>query len=55
MTRNIRLDGTPKASGRLKTCSKCHQEREPDGGAEMGPERWYCAECWRLFNSRRFK
>ncbi len=33
---------------RFKICAKCKQNRPPEGGIEMGPERWYCAGCWTL-------
>lgn len=36
-----------------KTCSKCEESRIPEGGIEMGPGRWVCAECWAKRASRR--
>jgi len=31
---------------RFKLCSKCNQEKPPEGGIEMSATRWICAACW---------
>lgn len=36
-----------------KQCSKCDEERVPEGGIEMGPGRWICAVCWARRTSRK--
>lgn len=53
MTRHIKLPGSTKASEALRTCSKCKNEREPSGGVSLNPNKWYCSNCWQVFNARR--
>lgn len=46
----------PKSSRnmhRFKVCSKCSQEKPPEGGIEMSATRWICAACWTHRATRR--
>ena len=53
---SLRLNGTAnRPVHQLKTCSKCEQERVPEGGIETGPGRWVCAICWTRKASARRK
>lgn len=38
-----------------KTCSKCEQQRIPEGGIELSPGKWICAACWAKRASRKYK
>ena len=31
---------------RFKFCDKCETQKPPEGGMDMGRERWICAVCW---------
>lgn len=42
-----------KAVAPLRECSKCKEERVPEGGVAMGGGKWYCASCYRKFFFRR--
>jgi hypothetical protein len=33
----------------MKLCTDCKRDRLPDGGVQMSPTRWICAQCWRKF------
>lgn len=35
-----------QAAHLFKMCSKCKQERPPEGGIQMSPTKWICAPCW---------
>lgn len=38
----------------LRKCDKCNEQRAPEGGIQMSPTRWYCADCWgRIASLRR--
>jgi hypothetical protein len=52
-TRHV-LPGNPvkQPAHRFKTCAKCKENKPPEGGIEMGPERWYCGACWTLRATR---
>jgi len=40
---------TPKQPvHQFKHCSKCNESRAPEGGIDLGPGKWYCANCWAL-------
>lgn len=30
----------------LKRCSRCDEDRVPEGGIDMSPTKWVCAACW---------
>ncbi len=30
----------------LKHCDKCETKKPPEGGIQMKPGRWLCANCW---------
>ena len=53
MTRHIKLPGSTKSGGTLRVCDKCKHEREPSGGVALNPTKWYCSNCWQVFNARR--
>lgn len=43
----IGLSGSHPVNTRpLRMCDKCQRERLPEGGIQMNPTRWICAECW---------
>jgi len=50
---DIVLPGSAKSTYALKACSKCGQDKRPEGGAQMRPGRWLCALCWRGFTLRK--
>lgn len=50
---DIVLPGSAKSTMALRPCSKCHTPKRPEGGAELGRQRWVCATCWRAFNARK--
>lgn len=50
---DITLPGSPKSTMALRGCTKCKTDKRPEGGAELGPGRWYCATCWRSFRARK--
>lgn len=31
---------------KLKECNKCNEIKPPEGGIQMSPNKWYCANCW---------
>jgi formylmethanofuran dehydrogenase subunit E len=41
----LSLPNSTKNNGLKKVCSKCEQERIPEGGIEMAG-KWICAACW---------
>ena len=45
-TRSIILPGSLKTSEALRECSKCGDQRAPEGGVDLSPTRWVCARCW---------
>lgn len=55
VNKRIGLEGNPHKQPvhQFKTCAKCSQSRAPEGGVEMGPTKWYCAECWALRAMRK--
>lgn len=53
MTRHIKLPGSAKSSDTLKVCDRCRHDREPSGGVAINPTKWYCSNCWQIFNARR--
>lgn len=48
-----KLDCSPKSSLPLRQCPRCDQMRDVEGGVELSPGKWRCADCWRLFKSKR--
>lgn len=42
----INMPQTPRHGHQFKLCSKCNQDKPPEGGIEMSPTRWLCASCW---------
>lgn len=42
-----------KGNRPLRLCFKCKQEKVPEGGVDVGPGKWKCAECWRGVHNRR--
>ena len=49
---NLRLNGSTQPVHPLRTCAKCGEQRVPEGGIQMTPEKWICAICW---TKRQFK
>ena len=39
----------------FKHCSKCDEERAPEGGVDMGNGKWLCANCWTIRATRSKK
>ena len=35
-----------------RKCDKCLEAKPLDGGCELGPSRWLCVVCWKLFRRR---
>lgn len=33
--------------GLFKFCVKCQADKPPEGGIELGPSKYVCAECWK--------
>jgi hypothetical protein len=50
--KNLNLNGTPIHSHQMKLCDKCETKQPPEGGIQMRPGRWLCAQCW-LARSRK--
>lgn len=47
---------TPKQPvHQFKYCTKCYSNRPPEGGVEMGPGKWLCANCWTIRATRTRK
>jgi hypothetical protein len=42
---HLRLNGNVHGH-KLQMCSKCLNEKPPEGGVEMSATRWMCASCW---------
>jgi len=38
--------GSKQPYHKLKTCDKCKEVRPPEGGIQMSPNKWHCANCW---------
>jgi len=38
---------------KLIHCTNCERTRIPEGGVQVGPQRWFCAACWHAFHRRR--
>ena len=55
LKQGIDLPQTPRHSHQFKFCTKCSQDKPPEGGIEMGPTRWVCATCWTRQAIRRNK
>jgi len=36
-----------KLTPRLKRCSRCNTDREPQGGCQVTVDKWVCGKCWR--------
>jgi hypothetical protein len=41
----IVLGGNP-STNKFKLCSRCNNEKPPEGGIDMG-SKWQCQSCWR--------
>lgn len=54
---NARLDlprtPAPQPLHKFRQCSKCNTDRPPEGGVQMNPTRWVCANCWTLRATRK--
>lgn len=55
--KQIALAGNPHKQPvhQFRLCTKCGQTRAPEGGIEMGPGKWHCAECWTIRATRTKK
>jgi hypothetical protein len=53
--RNLNLNGSPKHSHQLRFCDKCEIKQPPEGGVQMRPGRWLCAQCWLTRNRKEEK
>ncbi len=31
---------------RFRDCDKCKKAKPPEGGVQMNPTKWLCAQCW---------
>jgi hypothetical protein len=40
---------------KFKQCSHCNESRPPEGGVELSPGRWECANCWTIRMTRTKK
>lgn len=38
---------------KLLHCTCCDRDRVPEGGVQLGPQRWFCAACWHAFFRNR--
>jgi hypothetical protein len=45
--------GSKQPHHQLKECNKCKEVRPPEGGIQMSPNKWYCANCWTKRVTRR--
>jgi len=52
--KSIRLPGTQPSGPAVRECSApaCSGLKPADGGIQLSPVRWMCADCWRR---RQFK
>lgn len=53
--RSMSLNGTPANLHQMKFCDKCETKQPPEGGVQMRPGRWYCAQCWLKRNRKEEK
>lgn len=44
---HITLPNSLKAAGPLRPCSRCKQDKPPEGGVSLTPTKWCCFGCWR--------
>ena len=44
--RTLTLNGSQPYLHPRRKCDKCEKEKAPEGGIQMGPTKWHCAECW---------
>jgi len=53
--KQLDLNGIQNNMHKFKHCGKCEQEKPPEGGIQMNPNKWYCASCWATRATRRPK
>ena len=51
----LSLNGIQLQTHQFKQCDKCTQQKPPEGGIQMGLNKWYCAGCWANKATRRPK
>lgn len=44
--KNLVLDGSARNTHPLRLCDRCETKKPPEGGVQLGQNRWYCAGCW---------
>ena len=49
------LGGQQPNMHKFKQCAKCEENKPPEGGIQMSPNKWYCANCWAIRMTRRPK
>jgi hypothetical protein len=38
--------GSKQPVHKYRLCTKCEEQRPPEGGVDMSPTRWHCSVCW---------
>jgi hypothetical protein len=46
MRKNLTLNGSQPHLHPMRKCDKCEKLKAPEGGIQMSPSKWHCAECW---------
>lgn len=42
----LQLNGRLQPVHKMRHCSGCNKDRTPEGGIDLGPNKWRCYSCW---------
>lgn len=49
----LTLLGSQRSVQPLRVCDKCDELSAPEGGVQVSPKRWLCANCWISLRNRK--